>query len=118
VLRAWLVTGQHGQARENAASAAQYLLLGGFAAVAAGISAQGLTGFARTDMELSGPWPVLLFPALDGAAGVCAVLLARRAARAESGLAPAWPSGAWSRPRAASTGRTPRVVRPPRRRSG
>jgi Protein of unknown function (DUF2637) len=82
------VTGQHSQARERAASAAQYVLLGGFAAVAAGISAQGLTGFARSNMELRGPWPYLLFFALDGAAGVCAVLLARRAARAESGLAP------------------------------
>ena len=39
-------------------------------------------------MELTGPWPYLLFLALDGAAGVCAVLLVRRAARAESGLAP------------------------------
>ena len=75
-------------AREAAASAAQYLLLGGFAAVAAGISAQGLTGFARDNMGLRGPWPYLLFLALDGAAGVCAVLLTRRAARAESGLAP------------------------------
>jgi len=76
------------QARETAASAAQYLLLGGFSAVAAGISAQGLTGFARENMGLTGPWPYLLFLALDGAAGVCAVLLTRRAARAESGLAP------------------------------
>ena len=75
-------------ARETAASAAQYLLLGGFTAVAAGISAQGLTGFARDNMGLTGPWPYLLFLALDGAAGVCAVLLTRRAARAESGLAP------------------------------
>ena len=75
-------------ARETAASAAQYLLLGGFTAVAAGISAQGLTGFARGNMGLTGPWPYLLFLALDGAAGVCAVLLTRRAARAESGLAP------------------------------
>jgi hypothetical protein len=74
--------------RETAASAAQYLLLGGFAAVAAGISAQGLTGFARQNMGLRGPWPYLLFLALDGAAGVCAVLMTRRAARAESGLAP------------------------------
>jgi hypothetical protein len=82
------MTGQHSQARERAASAAQYALLGGFAAVAAGISAQGLTGFARSNMGLRGPWPYLLFLALDGAAGVCAVLLARRAARAESGLAP------------------------------
>jgi hypothetical protein len=81
------VTGR-GRAREAAASAAQYLLLGGFASVAAGISAQGLAGFARDNMGLRGPWPYLLFAALDGAAGVCAVLLTRRAARAESGLAP------------------------------
>lgn len=74
--------------RERMASAAQYLLLGGFASVAAGISAQGLTGFARSNMALRGPWPYLLFFALDGAAGVCAVLLARRAARNDGGLAP------------------------------
>ena len=67
---------------------AQYVLLGGFASTAAGISAQGLVGFARTNMALRGPWPYLLFFALDGAAGVCAVLLVRRAARAEPGLAP------------------------------
>ena len=82
------MSGQHAPARERAASVAQYVLLGGFAAVAAGISAQGLTGFARANMELSGAWPYLLFFALDGAAGVCAVLLMRRAARAESSLAP------------------------------
>jgi Protein of unknown function (DUF2637) len=82
------VTGQRAHTRETAASVAQYALLGGFAAVAAGISAQGLTGFARSNMELTGAWPYLLFFALDGAAGVCAVLLARRAARAESSLAP------------------------------
>ena len=80
--------GREVRAREVAASAAQYALLGGFAAVAAGISAQGLTGFAHTNMGLRGPWPYLLFFALDGAAGVCAVLLMRRAARADSGLAP------------------------------
>ena len=82
------MTGQHPQARERIASAAQYVLLGGFAATAAGISAQGLVGFARSNMGLRGPWPYLLFFALDGAAGVCAVLMARRAARAEPGLAP------------------------------
>ena len=82
------MTGEHVHARERAASVAQYVLLGGFAAVAAGISAQGLTGFARFNMELTGARPYLLFLALDGAAGVCAVLLVRRAARAESGLAP------------------------------
>ena len=82
------MTGQHSRARETAASVAQYVLLGGFAATAAGISAQGLVGFARSNMGLYGPWPYLLFFALDGAAGVCAVLLVRRAARAEPGLAP------------------------------
>jgi hypothetical protein len=82
------VSGQPALTRERAASAAQYVLLGGFASVAAGISAQGLTGFARSNMELTGPWPYLLFLALDGAAGICAVLLVRRAARAESGVAP------------------------------
>jgi hypothetical protein len=81
------VTGRR-RAREAAATAAQYVLLGGFASVAAGISAQGLAGFARDNMGLRGPWPYLLFAALDGAAGVCAVLLTRRAARAESALAP------------------------------
>lgn len=74
--------------RDKAASAAQYVLLGGFASVASGISSQGLTGFARANMALPGPWPYLLFFALDGAAGVCAVLLARRAARAGGGTAP------------------------------
>ena len=34
---------------------------GVFASVAAGISAQGLTGFARDNMGLTGPWPYLLF---------------------------------------------------------
>ena len=82
------MTGQHSHARETAASVAQYVLLGGFASTAAGISAQGLVGFARSNMALRGPWPYLLFFALDGAAGVCAVLLVRRAARAEPGVAP------------------------------
>lgn len=76
------------RAAEAAAAVAQYVLLGGFTAVAAGISAQGLIGFARDNMALRGPWPYLLFIALDGAAGVCAVLLMRRAARAETAIAP------------------------------
>ena len=76
------------RAREAFAAAAQYGLLFGFAAVAAAISAHGLIGFARSDMELRGAWPFLLWGALDGAAGLCAVLLMRRAARGESALAP------------------------------
>jgi hypothetical protein len=74
--------------RGRAGSVAQYVLLGGFASVASGISSQGLTGFARANMGLSGPWPYLLFLSLDGAAGVCAVLLARRAVRGGGSLAP------------------------------
>src|SRR6266851_280797 len=76
------------RAREAAAAVAQYGLLFGFAAVAAAISAHGLVGFARANMGLPGPWPYLLWGALDGAAGLCAVLLMRRAARGESALAP------------------------------
>jgi hypothetical protein len=59
-------------AAESAAAVAQHVLLGGFTAVAAGISAQGLIGFARDNMALRGPWPYLLCFALDGAAGMCA----------------------------------------------
>jgi hypothetical protein len=110
------MTGQHSRARETVASAAQYVLLGGFASTAAGISAQGLVGFARSNMGLRGPWPYLLFFALDGAAGVCAVLLVRRAARADRAWSPGWPCGAWSPPAASSTGRTRlAVLRRPRR---
>jgi len=76
------------RAREAAAGAAQYGLLFGFAAVAAAVSAHGLAGFARANMRLLGPWPYLLWGSLDGAAGLCAVLLMRRAARGESALAP------------------------------
>jgi hypothetical protein len=75
------------RAREAVAALAQYGLLFGFAAVAAAISAHGLVGFARSNMDLPGPWPYLLWGALDGAAGLCAVLLMRRAARGESALA-------------------------------
>jgi len=82
------VAGRARRAREIVAPAVQHLLLFGFAAVAAGISAQGLTGFARDNMRLTGPWPYLLFFALDGAAGLCAVLLLRRAARGETALPP------------------------------
>ena len=87
--------------------------------MAAGISAQGLTGFARDNMGLPGPWPYLLFFALDGAAGVCAVLLMRRAARAEAAARPAAGRvGPGRRPPPHSTGPTPRTARPPPKRSG
>ena len=76
------------RARELAAAAAQYVLLFFFVAVAMGLSAQGLIAFARDNMRLAEPWPHLIFFALDGAAGMCAVLMARRAARGESAVAP------------------------------
>ena len=76
------------RARETAAAVVQYGLLFGFATVAAAISARGLVGFARSNMGLPGLWPYLLWGALDGAAGLCAVLLMRRAARGESAMAP------------------------------
>jgi hypothetical protein len=74
--------------RETCGALVQYVLLFGFAAVAVAISAHGLIGFARASMGLRGAWPFLLWAALDGAAGLCAVLLLRRAARGESALAP------------------------------
>jgi hypothetical protein len=76
------------RAREAIAAVVQYGLLFGFAAIAAAVSAHGLVGFARSNMGLPGLWPYLLWGALDGAAGLCAVLLMRRAARGESALAP------------------------------
>ena len=107
------ISSRAAQAREIAASAAQYALLGGFAAVASGISSQGLTG-CPLQHGPAGPWPYLLFFALDGAAGVCAVLLVRRAARAEWAWPPGSPSGAWSRPPPRSTRPMRRAARPPR----
>jgi len=104
------------RAREVAAAVAQNGLLFGFAAVAAAISAHGLVGFARSNMGLPGLWPYLLWGALDGAAGLCAVLLMRRAARGESALAPRL-AVAWLRPPACSTGRTPPITPAPGRRS-
>ena len=80
--------GQYDRLRGAVIAVVQYGLLFGFAAVAAAISAQGLTGFARTSMGLRGPWPYLLWGALDGAACLCAVLLMRRTVRGEAGLAP------------------------------
>lgn len=80
--------GARSRFRDAAAGAAAYGLMFFFWAVAAGLSATGLVGFGRDNMRLSGPWPYLLFFALDGAAAFCAVLLMRRAARAQSAVAP------------------------------
>lgn len=79
---------EQGRAGAAVALAAQHVLLFGFAGVAAALSGHGLMGFARTSMGLRGPWPYLVWGALDGAAGFCAVLLMRRGARGEAALAP------------------------------
>lgn len=75
-------------ARKAAGSTALYGLLYFFWAVAAGISMQGLIGFAEDNMGLTGPWPYLIFFALDGAAAFCMVLVTIRAGRAASTLTP------------------------------
>jgi hypothetical protein len=74
--------------REATTTAWLYTLLYGFWAVAAGISMQGLIGFARDNMGLKGAWPYLIFCALDGAAAFCMVLVTKRAARAASTVVP------------------------------
>lgn len=77
-----------GAAKRAATGAALYVLLYFFWAVAAGISMRGLIGFAQDTMKLDGPWPYLLFFALDGAAAFCMVLVTKRAARAASTTVP------------------------------
>ena len=79
-------TPPRGLTRERLTAAIQYTLLFFFWAIAAGISASGLIGFGKDNMQLPGPLPFLLFFALDGAAAMCMVLMYRRAARAESAI--------------------------------
>jgi hypothetical protein len=62
------------------ANAAENLLVFFFVFVVAGLIMQGLIPFARDDMGLTGPWPHLLFFALDGMAayfGLVAYRLAK-----------------------------------------
>ncbi|WP_159945312.1 MULTISPECIES: DUF2637 domain-containing protein [unclassified Nocardiopsis] len=59
-----------------------------FAAVTSGLIMQGLVGFARTEMGLSGPWPYLLFAALDGMAAFFALVSYRWAKIGASALGP------------------------------
>lgn len=59
-----------------------------FAAVTSGLIMQGLVGFARTEMGLSGPWPYLLFAALDGMAAFFAFVSYRWAKLGASALGP------------------------------
>ncbi len=59
-----------------------------FAAVTSGLIMQGLVGFARTEMGLKGPWPFLLFAALDGMAAFFAFVSYRWAKMGASALGP------------------------------
>ena len=67
-------------------------------------------------MGLRGPWPALLWGALDGAAGLCAVLLMRRAARGESALGA--PAGGLGPGRRIERVQLDPRTRPPRRPGG
>ena len=106
------MTGQHSRTRETAASAAQYVLLGGFASRGRDLRA----GPDRVRPLQHGPARAVAVPAvpragrrgrsLRGAAGP-----PRRAGRVRA-WRPAWPCGAWSPPQQPSTGRTPRTARP------
>ncbi|TMR22090.1 DUF2637 domain-containing protein [Nonomuraea turkmeniaca] len=81
-------TGRWEAARTAVVRVIPGVLLVYFLVVIAGLSANGLTGFGRDNMDLTGPWPYLLFFALDGAAGLCAVLQARRISRGETATGP------------------------------
>lgn len=71
------VTARNGQNWET-------VLLLGFFAAAATLSADGLLGFARHDMGLRGPLPVVFWLALDGAAGMLLSMVRRRARQCRS----------------------------------
>lgn len=55
------------------------VLLLGFFAAAASLSADGLIGFASNNMKLHQPFPVVFWLALDGAAGMLLSMVRRRA---------------------------------------
>ncbi|MEE2049701.1 DUF2637 domain-containing protein [Nocardiopsis tropica] len=59
-----------------------------FASVTSGLIMQGLVGFAQTEMALGGPWPYLLFAALDGMAAFFAFVSYRWAKLGASALGP------------------------------
>lgn len=75
---------------ETRSNTGENLLVGCFLVVVGGLIMQGLIGFARDEMGLSGPWPYLLFFALDGLAAVFGVAQYRWA---REGASPAFPRG-------------------------
>ena len=72
--------------RERAYAVASYALLFCCAGVAAALSFQGLVGFGRENLGLSGGWKYLVPFGLDGAAMFCAVLAVREASHGDSSL--------------------------------
>lgn len=72
--------------RERVYAAASYTLLFCCAGVAAALSFQGLVGFGRQNLNLSGGWEYLVPFGLDGAAMFCAVIAVREASHGDSSL--------------------------------
>jgi hypothetical protein len=72
--------------RERAYASASYTLLFCCAGVAAALSFQGLVGFGRENLDLSGGWEYLVPFGLDGAAMFCAVIAVREASHGDSSM--------------------------------
>ncbi|TDC15771.1 DUF2637 domain-containing protein [Streptomyces sp. 8K308] len=72
--------------RERAYAIASYTLLFCCAGVAAALSFQGLVGFGRENLALSGGWEYLVPFGLDGAAMFCAVVAVREASHGDSSM--------------------------------
>ncbi|MGP3970134.1 DUF2637 domain-containing protein [Streptomyces sp. 6N223] len=72
--------------RERVYAAVSYTLLFCCAGVAAALSFQGLVGFGRENLNLSGGWEYLVPFGLDGAAMFCAVIAVREASQGDSSL--------------------------------
>ncbi|WP_059011295.1 DUF2637 domain-containing protein [Streptomyces specialis] len=72
--------------RERIYASASYTLLFCCAGVAAALSFQGLVGFGRENLDLSGGWEYLVPFGLDGAAMFCAVIAVREASHGDSSM--------------------------------
>ncbi|MDT0344076.1 DUF2637 domain-containing protein [Streptomyces litchfieldiae] len=72
--------------RERVYASASYTLLFCCAGVAAALSFQGLVGFGRENLDLSGGWEYLVPFGLDGAAMFCAVIAVREASHGDSSM--------------------------------
>ncbi|WP_461037300.1 DUF2637 domain-containing protein [Streptomyces mayteni] len=72
--------------RERAYAILSYTLLFCCAGVAAALSFQGLVGFGRENLALSGGWEYLVPFGLDGAAMFCAVVAVREASHGDSSM--------------------------------